>query len=64
MQLVQITKEQYLALMEAGCPAHTGPRYNALAAYKGGKMDQYYEAGRDLWEAWAREYNEYWTCVE
>jgi len=64
MQLVQITKQQYLALMEAGCPAHAGDRERALSAYKGGKMDQHFHPWRALWESWADEYDQYWTCVE
>ena len=64
MQLVQISKQQYLALMEAGAPAHAGDERGALLSYKDGKMDQHFQPWRALWEIWADESDQYWTCVE
>ena len=64
MQLVQITKQQYLALMEAGAPAHSGDKSVALLPWKEGQMDWWYTPTPDAWRAWAESHREFWTCVE
>lgn len=64
MQLVRITKEQYLTLMELGCAAHAGEEHGALLSYKNGKMDQHFQPWPALYKAWAEDSDEFWTCVE